>query len=83
MPLLTPSQLAQHLRMHRKEMGKTQAQISDETGIRQDTISRFEVKPDNARLETLYRLLNALDLELHIKPKGTKDHDKQGWSEPW
>jgi HTH-type transcriptional regulator / antitoxin HipB len=47
------------------------------------TVSAFENKPDSTKLETVFRLLSALDLELHIMPKETKIKDNQGWNEEW
>jgi len=37
--------------------------------MRQDAVSKVENKPDNVRLDTLFRLFVALDLALHLVPK--------------
>lgn len=81
----TPTDLAKFYRDQRKLHGISQTAVAQEISLRQDTVSKFEIKPDNVRLETLFRLLAALDLELHLVPKGqpVSDSNKTGWSEPW
>jgi len=82
----TPTDLAQYYRDQRKKQGLTQVSVADEVSVRQDTVSKFELKPENVRLDTLFRLLSALDMELHVVPKGqsptTVDTEK-GWTEQW
>ena len=81
----TPTDLAKFYRDQRKLHGISQTAVAQEISLRQDTVSKFEIKPDNVRLETLFRLLAALDLELHLVPKGqsVSDGNKTGWNEPW
>lgn len=62
--------LAQFYRDQRKQHHLSQTAIAQEVVIRQDTISKFELKPDNVRLDTVFRLLAALDIEMHLIPKG-------------
>ncbi len=83
----SPTDLAQYYRDQRKQRGVSQTAIADEIALRQDTVSKFELKPDNVRLDTLFRLLAALDLELHVVPKETaaaaSADSAKGWTEPW
>ena len=81
----TPTDLAKFYRDQRKLHGISQTAVAQEISLRQDTVSKFELKPDNVRLETLFRLLAALDLELHLVPKGQSvgDSHKTGWNEQW
>jgi len=77
----SPADLAQYYRDQRKKIGVSQVSVADEIDVRQDTVSKFELKPDNVRLETLFRLLSALDMEVHIVPKDqseSEDNDKKG-----
>ncbi len=76
----SPADLAQYYRDQRKLRGLSQAAIAEEVAMRQDTVSKFELKPDNVRLATLFRLLAALDMEMHLAPRGQQ---KKGWTEPW
>lgn len=81
----TPAALAQFCRDRRKINGLSQDEVAREAALRQDTVSRFELGPDHARLDTLFRLLAALDLELHLLPKGPDAPAAQPseWTEPW
>ncbi|MBE0511272.1 MAG: helix-turn-helix domain-containing protein [Gammaproteobacteria bacterium] len=81
----TPIDLAKFYRDQRKLHGISQTAVAQAISLRQDTVSKFEIKPDNVRLETLFRLLTALDLELHLVPKGesVSDGNTTGWNEPW
>jgi len=45
--------------------------VADLVNVRQATVSVFESRPDSAKLETLFKLLSALDLELEVCPKGS------------
>ncbi len=86
MLIQSPSDLAHYCRDQRKLQRITQTDIAEEASLRQDTISKFELKPDNVRLETLFRMLSALNLELHLTPKNqvSTETDKQsGWTEKW
>ncbi|MCW8829807.1 MAG: helix-turn-helix domain-containing protein [Gammaproteobacteria bacterium] len=81
----SPTQLAQFYRDQRKQRGTSQSAVAQEIAVRQDTVSKFELKPDNVRLDTLFRLLAALELELHILPKDqtAASSNQQGWTEQW
>lgn len=81
----TPADLAPFYRDQRKRRGLSQTTVAQEASLRQDTVSKFEINPSNARLDTLFRLLDALDLELHLLPKGGEDRaaDQPVWTEPW
>lgn len=82
----SPNDLARYYRDLRKQRRISQSAIADEIAMRQDTVSKFELKADNVRLETLFRLLAALDLELHVEPKAQADSEgkaQSGWTEPW
>lgn len=48
----------------------SQESVADLASVRQATVSAFESKPDRAKLETLFKLLSALDLELEVSAKG-------------
>ncbi len=86
----TPQQLAQFYRDQRKVRSRSQSVIAEETGLRQDTVSKFEISPDNSRIDTLFRLLAALDMELHVKPKSAPEtnapetnSDASSWTQLW
>lgn len=82
----SPKDLARYYRDQRKQRSISQTAVAEEVAVRQDTVSKFENKPDNVRLDTLFRLLSALDLEVHLVPKGglaSKDNKNREWTEKW
>lgn len=60
----------------RLEKDYSQTRVADLASMRQATVSSFEAKPENAKLETLFKLLSALDLELDIRPKEQADSNR-------
>lgn len=82
----SPKDLAQYYRDQRKQRNVSQTAVAEEIAVRQDTVSKFENKANNVRLDTLFRLLSALDLEMHLVPKGelvSKDGKSGKWTEKW
>lgn len=69
-PIRTPRQLAPVLRGQRKSMGKTQNQVGSQVGLLPKTVSALETNPERSSLESLFKLIAALELELVLRPKG-------------
>ncbi|RBP29963.1 HTH-type transcriptional regulator/antitoxin HipB [Marinobacter pelagius] len=82
MKITSPEQLAQALKNARKELGLTQQAAADLVGIKQATVSALENNPENSRLETLFKLLAALNLELKLSERGTAEQTS-GWDQEW
>jgi HTH-type transcriptional regulator/antitoxin HipB len=61
--------IGQILRAARKEMGLTQGELADRAGIWQRTVSNIETNASGTKLDTIFDLLAALDLELHVAPR--------------
>jgi HTH-type transcriptional regulator / antitoxin HipB len=80
MLVTSPHQLAITVRDQRKQMQMSQTDVADRVGLRQETISAFENKADRTKLDTLFRILAALNLEIHVVPRGTK---VSGWDKEW
>lgn len=74
-------ELSLFLKNNRKLSKKTQGQLGEAAQIQQQSISAFEKHCDHSRIDTLYRLINALDLELHLIPKGAPLASE--WKEEW
>ncbi|MBM4985279.1 helix-turn-helix domain-containing protein [Vibrio parahaemolyticus] len=70
MLITSPRQLAIHLRDERKHKNLSQAKVADPVGLKQDTVSQFEINPETTRIQTLFRILSSLNLEMHIVQKG-------------
>ena len=79
----SPKGLALYVRGQRKERKLTQTAVGEVVGILQDTISDFENKPGSSKVDTMFRILGALGLEVHIVPSGTEFEGDKQWSEEW
>lgn len=65
----SPEVLGQTLRAERKNKGMSQKVVGHSVGMEQHTISKVEKGNPGTELNTLFRLLAALDLELIIQPR--------------
>ena len=90
MKITSAKQLANALQDTRKKNALSQTDVAKQVGIRQDTVSKFELNPDSTKLDTLFKMLAALNLELHVAPRAeglsseagnVKNHI--GWQEEW
>ncbi|MFZ1234857.1 MAG: helix-turn-helix domain-containing protein [Thiofilum sp.] len=81
MHIYSTDMLATALRDQRKRAQITQSTLAEHTGLKQATISALENQPDGTKLETLFKLLSALDLELHLVPKAA--NKTTGWEQEW
>lgn len=64
----TPRQIGNSIRVSRRKLGLSQEQLAAKTGTRQGTLSDIEnARP--ARLDTLLKILAALDLELVVRTR--------------
>lgn len=82
MKITSVGMLAHAMRDERKKCKLNQSQVAESMGIKQSTVSDFENHPEGTRLETLFKLLAALDLELHLSKRG-EPQAGQAWSEEW
>lgn len=77
-----PQTLARLVLDQRKNSKLSQYQTTSKVGLKQTTLSRFENKPERSQLATLFRILSALELEMHIIPK-SKAKQATLWKEEW
>ena len=68
-----PKQIGNLIRRARKRRGLSQSALGAKAGLRQETISLIENGHETAKLETILRVLSALDLEFHIAPRSKGD----------
>jgi HTH-type transcriptional regulator/antitoxin HipB len=68
----TPLQFGNEIRENRRNLGMTQEQLAARAGVRQRTVSDIE-SAGKARLDTVMRILAALNLELvvRVRTKGS------------
>jgi HTH-type transcriptional regulator/antitoxin HipB len=77
----TTKALSVLLRDFRKSKQLNQSELANLAGgIKQATVSNFENNPDAARVETLFKLVNALGLEIHlVEKKSTSVKEGDAW----
>jgi len=87
MKLTSAKQLGIVIKDCRKQKNTTQMDVARKIGIRQDTVSKFEIATASAKMETLFKILAALDLELHIESRNHQEiaepDAKTEWKEEW
>lgn len=74
----SPENLGQALRSERKHQGLSQKAVGHSVGMEQHTISKIEKGNPGTELNTLFRLLAALDLELIIQPRQKAPLESKG-----
>lgn len=72
----SPESLGQFLQRVRKHKKLTQSEVGNNFKIDQTTLSSIEQGAKGTRVETLFRLLAALNLELIVQDKKS-DNDKK------
>lgn len=76
----SPKSLGLALKRQRKAKKLSQKAVGGTFKIEQSTLSNIEQGASGTRLETLFRLLAALDLELMIRPKKSiRNKTKESW----
>lgn len=83
MKVTSPALLANAVKDQRKINKLTQAKTAELVGIKQATVSDFENRPESTKLETLFKILSALDLELQVVKKGSTLDKEKIWTKEW
>lgn len=60
----SPKDLGHMIRQARKSAGLTQEQLASRSGVWQETISKIETGHTGSKLDTVFEVLAALDLEI-------------------
>ena len=68
----SPRQLGNLIQRARKQRGLTQTELANLAGLRQEMVSKIETGHDSARLAALYSLFAALDLDMLVDPRSTR-----------
>ena len=76
---LTPFHMAMALKDRRKEMGLTQKETADRIGMLPKTVSALESHPERCTVESLFKLISALELEITLLPKHKEDISEEVW----
>lgn len=75
--IYSPDSLGLALRTERKNKNLSQQEVGDLIDIEQHTISKVENGNSGTSLNTLFRILAALDLEIVIQPR-QKNENTEG-----
>ncbi len=82
MKITSTKQLSSFFKDARKRKDISQSTVAKKIGIKQDTVSKFELDADGTRLDTFFKILSALNLELQIKERDSDTTDNS-WKEEW
>jgi HTH-type transcriptional regulator/antitoxin HipB len=75
----TPQQLGQILKGSRQQHGLTQSAVGSKVGLKQSTVSAIETNGANTTIETLYKALSALGLELVLRDRTSPGPARTEW----
>ena len=78
-PITSPEDLGRVLKMCRKKLHLTQIEAGGKFNLTQKTVSNIESGRPGVQLETLFRLMSALNLEIHLE---SRDKPYKGEA-PW
>ena len=67
--VLTNRQLAMAFKARRKSLGLTQVEAASRVGLLPKTVSAMESRPERASVESLFKYLSALDMEIYLHRK--------------
>ena len=81
--ICSPRDLALLVVNRRKQLKLSQAAVGKLVGLKQQTISDFEKKPEGTKLETLFRILSAVKLDVTILTKDEISPHESLWNEEW
>lgn len=76
-------ELALYIVSRRKKLGLSQKEAGDLVGLLQKTISAFETKPERSKVDTLFHILSAVNLDIQLVPKETQQPTDKKWDQEW
>lgn len=79
----SPKELAMLVANQRKKLKLSQAAVGKLVGLKQQTISDFENNPEGTKLNTLFHILSAVQLDLNAHAKNEPATTKTPWKEEW
>ena len=83
MLIRSPKELALLISNQRKKLKLSQAEVGKLVGLKQQTISEFEIKPEGTKLSTLFNILSAVNLDIKVLTKDEIILTKTKWKEEW
>lgn len=79
MLIRSPKELALFVINRRRELKLSQAELGDLVGLKQQTISAFENKPESTKLDTLFRILSSAKTDLKLFAKDDIHSSAEEW----
>ena len=79
----SPKELALFVINQRKKQKLSQAEVGKLVGLKQQTISEFELRPEGTKLNTLFNILSAVNLDVKISTKEKTTITTATWKEEW
>lgn len=79
LPITSTKTLGQVLRKYRKDHGFTQIEVGQKFNLTQKMVSNIESGLPGIQLGTLFKLLSALGLEMHLQPRDKASQDEALW----
>lgn len=83
MLIRSPKELALMAINQRKKLKLSQSDVGKLVGLKQQTISEFEIRPESTKLITLFYILSAVKLDMQLLAKDETSKTKSQWKEEW
>ena len=78
-PVTSPETLGKVLRLYRKNQGLTQSEAGRKFNLPQKTVSRIEAGAAAVQLDTMFKYMAALGLEIRLEPRDQVSKDMALW----
>lgn len=78
-PITSAEMLGKVLRKYRNEYDLTQSEVGKKFNLPQKTISSIESGLPGVRLATLFKVMSALGLEMHLEPRAKSNQEEALW----
>ena len=78
-PVTSPENLGKVLKLYRKNQGLTQVEAGSKFNLPQKTVSTIEAGTAGIRLDTAFKYMSALGLEMHLEPRNKPSADEALW----
>jgi HTH-type transcriptional regulator/antitoxin HipB len=75
----TPQQLGQSLKARRAKLQLSQTEVAAKVGMKQNTVSVLEISTPSSSVESLFKVISALGLELVVREKSKSPSSSQEW----
>lgn len=79
----SPKELALLIVSRRKKLNLSQTAVAKLVGLKQQTVSEFENKPESTKLATLFKILSAVKLDASVLAKEEQLVTESQWNEEW